>query len=364
MKLAVRLDDLSEDYLRFHAQLGIHYCSFLFWPLLMSEEGARGIVKADALRDIQRQCRTFGIEPYCFLLPQGRDTQYWHARFGRSPEAEAEIENVCETIRICGDCGIPVIEWTWSIPDVFGRIPWPVNTGRGGARVSRFDYYLCQDRRPEYAVDMDADEMWANIIYFMERIMPVAEQAGVRMAMHHHDPPTDWLAGEARILNSFAGMKRMVEEVDSPANGFNICQGTVAEQAGSDVLGIIRYFGERDRINHVHFRNVKGSVPVFDESFIDDGDVDMYEAMKVYKEVGYRHIFIPTMSPASPETRPDSPRAHLPSATSARSYRSLSMTIPATLLAVTPYSPSGSPFRCRPILRWRPEPPRPGDEPG
>jgi mannonate dehydratase len=139
--------------------------------------------------------------------------------------------------------------------------------------------------------------MWRNIIYFMERIVPVAEEAGVLLAMHHHDPPVEVLAGESRILGDFEGMKRLVEEVDSPANGLNLCQGTLAEQAGADVLGVVRYFGQRNKIHHCHFRNVKGSVPRFDESFIDDGDVDMYEAMKVYREVGYEHCMMPDHVP-------------------------------------------------------------------
>ncbi len=296
MKLAVGMRETSDEYLRFLTQLGVHYVKFNLWDELMSEPGACGVMKADELRKLQEELKPYEIETYVFLLPQGPNTQYWHARFGRSPEADKEIENVCETIRVCGDCGLPVIEWTWSIPDVFGRVgASPV--ARGGATTSHFDYDLIKDKRPAYAVDMSAEQMWDNIIYFMERIVPVAEKAGVQLAMHHHDPPTEVLAGEARILCNFAGMKRMIEEVDSPVNGFNICQGTLAEQAGSDVLGVIRYFGERGKINHCHFRNVKGSVPVYDEAFIDDGDVDMYEAMKVYKEVGYRHCFIPDHCP-------------------------------------------------------------------
>ena len=298
MKLAVGLTELSDDNFRFLAQLGVPYVKLDHWSLLMSEPGGCGVLKADELRKLQGQLKPFGIEPYVFLLPQGPHTQYWHARFGDTPERDGEIDHVCETIRICGDCGIPVVEWTWSIVDVWGRTPGPNTAGRGGAQVSRFDYGLIKDKRPDYAVDMGAEEMWDNVVYFMERIVPVAEQAGVRLAMHHHDPPTEVLAGEARILNSFEGMKRFVEEVESPANGLNLCQGTLAEQAGADVLGTIRYFGERDKLNHCHFRNVKGSVPKFDESFIDDGDVDMYEAMKVYKEVGYQHCLMPDHVPA------------------------------------------------------------------
>lgn len=291
MKLGERLDMLTDDYLQFHQQLGIRHCAFLFWDMLMSEPGARGAVKADAVAELQRTTRRYGIEPYCFLLPQGRNTQYWHARFGRSDEAEVEIENVCESIRVLGDAGVRVIEWTWSIPDCFGR--WGgMTVGRGGARVVSFDYDLIKDKRPGHTVDMDAEQMWNNLIYFMERIMPVAERAGVQMAMHHHDPPCPWLAGEERILSNFEGMKRMIEEVDSPVNGFNICMGTLSEQAGVNVLEVLRYLGGRSRINHVHFRNVKGSVPVYDEAFIDDGDVDMYQAMKIFRKTGYQHLFI------------------------------------------------------------------------
>ena len=298
MYIGSRLYSLEQEELAFLQQLGIRYVRFDQWPTTMSETGARGVLLADEVRKMQDAVRSYGLQLAIFLLPQGRDTQYWHARFGRSAEADVEIDNVCETIRVLGGAEVPVCEWTWSVPDVFGRIAWPTNTGRGGARVSRFDYDLIANKRPEYAVDMNAEQMWDNLIYFMEKILPVAEQAGVRMAMHHHDPPTEWLAGEARILSSFEGMKRMIEEVDSPMNGFNICQGTVTEQAGTDVLALIRYFGERDRINHVHCRNVKGSVPVFDESFIDDGDVDMYEALKVYRQVGYRFMLNPDHYPA------------------------------------------------------------------
>jgi D-mannonate dehydratase len=243
MYVGSRLSSLDDVEFTFLQQLGIRYVRFDQWPITMSEPGSRGVLKADEVRRIQEMVRPYGLQLAIFLLPQGRDTQYWHARFGRSAEADAEIDNVCETIRVLGGAEVPVCEWTWSVPDVFGRIAWPTNTGRGGARVSRFDYDLIANKRPEYAVDMNAEQMWDNLIYFMEKILPVAEQAG------------------------------------------------------TDVLALIRYFGERDRVNHVHFRNVKGSVPVFDESFIDDGDVDMFEAIKVYQQVGYQYMLNPDHHP-------------------------------------------------------------------
>jgi mannonate dehydratase len=148
---------------------------------------------------------------------------------------------------------------------------------------------------PEEA--MDADTMWERLLWFLERIVPTAEEVGVRLALHPHDPPTPWLRGEARIIGTIEGLQRLIEEVPSPVNGLNFCQGTIAEM-GADVVAAIHWFGERDRINHVHFRNVKGSVPRFDESFIDDGDTDMYAAMRAYHEVGYRYAMMPDHTPA------------------------------------------------------------------
>jgi mannonate dehydratase len=136
--------------------------------------------------------------------------------------------------------------------------------------------------------------MWERLEYFLVRIVPAAERAGVRLALHIQDPPqTPYLKGEARIISDFEGMKRLIDLAPSPVNGFNICQGSLAEQNGADVLGVIRYFGERDRINHVHFRAVSGSCPRFDEVFIDQGDVDMVAAMELYHEVGYRFAIMP-----------------------------------------------------------------------
>ncbi|MBM4083273.1 MAG: TIM barrel protein [Planctomycetes bacterium] len=288
MKLCDDLHELSDELMLFFSQLGVE-CVKVSGALLMPPEGC-GVVPKDDLRRLQDRLARHGLTLDCFLLPQGPETQYWNARFGR-PERDREIEDVCRTLEVCGECGIPVVEWTWSIVDVWGSASgeW----GRGGARVRRFDYERVKDTPPEPGWGVGADEMWERLEYFLRRIVPAAERAGVRLALHHQDPPTRWLKGEARILSDFAGMKRVLEMVPSPANGLNFCQGTVAEQSGADVIGMIRYFGERDKINHVHFRNVRGSVPQFDESFIDDGDVDMLEAMRAYHEVGYRYALMP-----------------------------------------------------------------------
>jgi mannonate dehydratase len=280
------------DDLAFAAQLGVVTVKICGSDLISRERG--NVLHAADLERIIEQLDEFGISLGVVLLPQGRDTQYWNARLGR-PEREEEAEAVCETLRVLGSFNVPVAEWTWSVPDVWGSTR---ATGRGGAGVRRFDYDAVKDVGPvEPDEAMEADTMWERLLWFTRRIIPAAEEAGVRMALHPHDPPTPWLRGEARIIGSIEGLQRLFEEVPSPANGLNFCQGTVAEM-GVNVEEAIRLFGEEDRINHVHFRNVKGAVPRFDECFVDDGDTDMLGAMRAYHEVGYSYAIMPDHTPA------------------------------------------------------------------
>ncbi|MBM3240358.1 TIM barrel protein, partial [Candidatus Poribacteria bacterium] len=206
------------------------------------------------------------------------------------PEREQEIEDVCRSIEILGQEGIPVVEYVFNLAAVFGSESKA--SGRGGAIVRHFDYEKAKQAPPEPGFEANEEEIWERITWFLERVVPVAENVGVKLACHPDDPPVPTIKGEARVLGSLEGMKRLIEIVPGEANGLNFCQGTVAEM-GVDVIETIRYFGSRGKIHHVHFRNIKGSVPRFDESFIDDGDVDMLEALRTYKEVGYTGTIMP-----------------------------------------------------------------------
>ncbi len=151
---------------------------------------------------------------------------------------------------------------------------------------------------------MPAEKMWENITYFLERVIPVAEEAGVRMACHPHDPalPPGGLRGVDTVLGSVEGIKRLIEIAPSPYHGLNFCQGTVAEMCQDprrEVPEVIRYFGERQKIFMVHFRNIRGGYLNFEEVFPDEGDVDMYQCIKLYKELGYQGMILPDHVPHS-----------------------------------------------------------------
>ena len=286
MKLTIGSGSSEQTY-RFAQQFGVTHVKVNAGELM--DEHQRGPVGRQKLLEMKRQAKSYGLEIGVALLPQGAGTQHWNIRLGR-PEREQEIADVCRSLEVLGGEGVPVVEYVFNLSAVFGSESTP--TGRGGATVRHFDYDKAKLAPPEPEFEASADEVWERITWFLERVVPVAERSGVRLACHPDDPPVPTVKGETRVLGSLAGMKRLVETVPSDANGLNFCQGTVTEM-GVDVIETIRYFGSRGKIHHVHFRNVKGAVPRFDESFIDDGDVNMRDALLAYKDVGYTGTLMP-----------------------------------------------------------------------
>jgi mannonate dehydratase len=226
------------------------------------------------------------------------------------PGRDEQIENWCKTLRNMGKAGIPILGYDFHLVGVWRTEKSP--RGRGGAYISSFDYERVKDAplpaKDSYGYDLVAgaplalagemteEEMWDNYTYFLKAVIPVAEEAGVKMGLHPDDPPVPILGGTVRIFRSIDALKRLIDIVPSDYNGLEFCQGTVAEM-GADVIEAIRYFGSRKKIFYVHFRNIKGTVPKFDEVFIDEGDMDMFKAMRAYKEVGYDGVMIPDHTP-------------------------------------------------------------------
>jgi mannonate dehydratase len=151
--------------------------------------------------------------------------------------------------------------------------------GRGGARVTAFDMAQAKGAPLTHGREYPADELWANYQYFIRAVVPVAEEAGVRLALHPDDPPVPSLGGVARIFSSFEGFRRGSEIVDSPNWGLNFCMG-------------IRYFGSRGKIFYGHFRDVQGTAEQFAECFLGEGNVDLVAAMRTFREVGFTGFLI------------------------------------------------------------------------
>ncbi len=217
-----------------------------------------------------------------------------------SPERDRDIDSLQTLIRNCAAAGIPSIKYNMSILGVLrtGR-----TQGRGDAMYSTWHLSEAHPERPlTRAGPVDADRFWERITYFLDRVIPVADEYKIRMACHPHDPgvPPEGYQGVVRVLGTVDGLKKFVAIKESPYHGLNFCQGTVSEMLadpGREIFDVIRYFGSRDKIFNVHFRNIRGRRNDFEEVFPDEGDVDFVKAIQVYKELGYRYLLMPDHVP-------------------------------------------------------------------
>jgi mannonate dehydratase len=210
---------------------------------------------------------------------------------------EEEIENVCTLVRAMGDVGIPMLCYNW-----MAVIPWLRTSvsiqGRGGALVTGFDAAVIANAGDTWAGKVPESQFWDAFEYFLKRVVPVAERAGVRLALHPDDPPLSPIRGLGRIMNSLEALERAVELVPSEANALTLCQGNVALMT-DDVPGAIRHFGKRGQIAFGHFRDVAGTPSRFVETFHDEGPTDMLAAMEAWHEIDFDGVLrcdhVPTL---------------------------------------------------------------------
>jgi len=296
----------SDEILRLLAAFGVnHICSSLPSERFDESWSVEGLVK------LRERVEKFGIKLEMVPLPL---SSHYIARaenpnimLGKSPERDREIDQICQMIRNSARAGIPALKYNMTI---LGVVRTERTPGRGGASYSTFVYDQTHQARQEppltEAGAVSAEQMWERITYFLKRVIPVAEEHKVKMACHPHDPgmPKDkGFRGVNRVLGSVDGLKRFVEIAPSKYHGLNFCQGTVSEMLanpGREIFDVIRYFGSRGKIFNVHFRNIRGRFLNFQETFIDDGDVDMLKALKVYREVGYDGMLMPDHVPQIP----------------------------------------------------------------
>jgi mannonate dehydratase len=214
------------------------------------------------------------------------------------PGRDEEIERCRTLIRNLGAVGVPVICWNFMAVFNWTRTSTTVPS-RGGAWVTGYDHRLMEHAPHTDAGEVTEAQLWESLRYVMEAIVPVAEEAGVKLALHPDDPPISPIRGVGRILTSPEAMRRAVDLVPSPCNGVTFCQGTFSTM-GADVPAEIRRFGGEGLVHFVHFRDVRGTPDNFVETFHDDGQTDMLAAMGAWADVGFagplRPDHVPTMA--------------------------------------------------------------------
>jgi len=219
------------------------------------------------------------------------------------PGRDEQIENMQATIRHMGRAGIPILGYHW-MPNSVWRTQPPAEL-RGGAKGTRFNLAEHDPAQLTHGRVYSGDEMWENYVYYLEAILPVAEESGVTLALHPDDPPVESLGGIARIFHSFEGFKRAMDRFDSPNHGLDFCMGCWSEMGGHDyVIEAVKHFGGRGKIVYVHFRDVQGQVPCFNECFIDEGNVDTLAVMQALKDSGFTGFMITDHVPAMVDDTP------------------------------------------------------------
>ncbi|MEE2658972.1 MAG: mannonate dehydratase [Candidatus Latescibacterota bacterium] len=239
----------------------------------------------------------FALPVYETMTPVKGD----HIRRGTSGREE-EIKNYIAAIEAMGRAGIPVL--CYNLGAGGSRTDW-VPT-RGGAISSQFDYARSNAEEEPFEEPQTEEELWDNLTWLLERIVPVAEKAKVRLGYHPNDPPISPYRGSAQIMVSADAYRRLFNIAPSPNNGVTFCQGNF-KAMGEDIYSVAREFTEQGKVHFIHYRDVEGTADArFTETFHDDGPTDMARMLEIYSHAGFdgpiRPDHAPTMGSEDAET--------------------------------------------------------------
>ena len=238
------------------------------------------------------------------------DPAHWHDILLDGPRRPQHVENVKTIVRRLGEAGIPVLGYNFSLAGVCGRV---VNAaGRGGAITLGMDgpaddvpipngmvWNMIYDPRARGGSLplITHEELWRRLQRFLEEVLPVAEQSGVRLAAHPDDPPMPTMRRQPRLVYQPHLYQRLIDLAPSPSNALELCVGTIAEMTEGDVYDAVDRYSRQRRIAYLHLRNVTGKVPHYQETFIDEGDVDMIRILSILHSNNFDGVIIPDHTP-------------------------------------------------------------------
>lgn len=264
----------------------------------------------EELHSLKAQINNAGLE---LEAVENFDPAHWHDVLLDGPKKKQQIEDVKMIIRRIGKVGIPIIGYNFSIAGVWGHVVGPWARGAGTSVAFLGDEGPSQTQIPKGQVwnmeyDSDAEQgtigtvtseqIWHRLTEFLQEVVPVAEEAGVRLALHPDDPPMPTLRDTARLVFQPQLYDRVLDIAPSHANALEFCLGSVHEMSEGDVYTALDHYLTRDAIGYVHFRNVKGKVPHYKETFVDEGDIDMIRIMRILKSHKFQGVLIPDHTPS------------------------------------------------------------------
>jgi mannonate dehydratase len=237
------------------------------------------------------------------------DPAHWHDILLDGPLRAEHIENVRTIIRRMGEAGVPVLGYNFSLAGVCGRVTGPF--GRGGAITVGMDggvdtpvpngviWNMIYDPNapPGTLASISHEQLWSRLERFLEDVVPVAEQAKVRLAAHPDDPPLPFVRQQPRLVYQPYMYQRLLDMAPSANNALELCVGTLAEMTEGDVYDTVDRYSREGKIAYIHLRNVSGKVPRYRETFIDEGDVDMTRILRILDRNGFDGVVIPDHTP-------------------------------------------------------------------
>lgn len=315
---------LKPENFRFARQLGCthivaHWTDYFAQdPTLPSTDAARnwGVTfnqgkpwLRDELAELRRSIEREGL---ALAAIENFDPSHWYDILLDGPRRSEQIELIKTNIRNAGAAGVPVIGYNFSIAGVWGHVRGPF--ARGNAETVAFlgpkgpaetpiprgeiwNMTYERDAPIGSIAPVPAEQLWGRLERFLREVVPVAEEAGVRLALHPDDPPMPTLRGTPRLVNQPALYQRVLDLVPSRSNAIELCMGSIQEMTEGNVYDTLATYGRQKAIAYIHFRNVKGKVPEYYEVFVDEGDIDMIRALAVLRDVGYDGVLIPDHTP-------------------------------------------------------------------
>jgi len=318
---------LDQDHFRFARQCGathlvVHYCDYFNQG---GEENTRSdqptggvhgwgragdpnkLWSAEELTALRVTVEESGLKLYAI---ENFDPAHWHDVLLDGPKKKEQLEGLKTIIRNVGSAGIPVFGYNFSIAGVYGRQKgtW----ARGGAESVGLEGSMDHTSIPDGMVwnmryrepvgpgviaPFSHEELWKRLEDFLGELIPVAEEAGVRLAAHPDDPPLPVVRDTPRLVYQPDMYQRLLDLRPSRSNALEFCLGTIAEMTEGDVHEAIDRYAAQNALAYIHFRNVCGKVPNYHEVFVDEGDIDMFRVLRILRKHSYDGVLIPDHTP-------------------------------------------------------------------
>lgn len=260
----------------------------------------------EALTDLRQRIESHGLQ---LAAIENLDPAHWHDVLLDGPRKDAQLAHVQQIVRNLGEAGVPVLGYNFSIAGVASRITGPF--ARGGAVSVGMDgvdqtplphgmvWNMIYDRHapPGTITPPTHQALWQRLADFLEAVVPVAEEAGVTLAAHPDDPPAPTVRQTPRLVYQPWMYQDLIDLAPQHANGLELCVGTLAEMSDGDVYDAVERYARQGRLAYVHCRNVRGKVPQYQETFIDEGEVDFLRILRILHRAGFEGTLIPDHTP-------------------------------------------------------------------